>query len=133
MGLLLVVLVSSAVFSASGELFSAIAHMENLVAAEQDLAQSLDRYLDAEQARLERVKAIARFVTNISKEANVNVDRYLGHPVNAYRLLRRFMSDWSTVENLVVRPATSEGISPFRTALLFGYMSAPRDILFATL
>ncbi|XP_062509259.1 prolyl 4-hydroxylase subunit alpha-1-like isoform X2 [Corticium candelabrum] len=108
MGLLLVVLVSSAVFSASGELFSAIAHMENLVAAEQDLAQSLDRYLDAEQARLERVKAIARFVTNISKEANVNVDRYLGHPVNAYRLLRRFMSDWSTVENLVVRPATSE-------------------------
>lgn len=98
------------VVPAGGEMFSAITHMEKLVTTEQELAQSLDRYLQAEETRLTRIKAIARVVSNISEAANSDVDRYLGHPVNAYRLLRRFMSEWNEVEDLVVRPTTSEGM-----------------------
>ena len=101
---------------AAGEMFSAMAHMEKLVTAEKELAFSLDRYLQAEEERLDKIKAIARVVSNVSEAANADVQRYLGHPVNAYRLLRRFTSDWNEIENLVVHPVTSEGI--FRCVLL---------------
>ena len=103
-------------FPACAEVFSAVTHMEKLVSAEWELAQSLHRYIEAEEARLTRIRTIGSVVSNVSQAANIDIGRYLGHPVNAYRLLRRFMSDWKVVENLVVRPATSQGTR----ALLLG-------------
>ena len=94
---------------AVGEIFSAVSHMENLVDAELKLSQSLGRYIEVEEARLNRIRTLGRLLSNVSSQANADIRRYLGHPVNAYRLLRRFISDWQEVENLVVQPATSEG------------------------
>jgi hypothetical protein len=96
-------------FSAGAEVFTAITHMEKLVSAEWELVQSLNRYIQAEEARLDRIRTIGRVVSNISEAANSDIGRYLGHPVNAYRLLRRFLADWQVVEKLVVQPATSQG------------------------
>lgn len=94
---------------AAGEVFSAVTHMEKLVVAELELAQSLEGYIVAEEARLNRIRTIGQLVSNVSEAANADIGRYLGHPVNAYRLLRRFISDWKEIENLVAQPATSEG------------------------
>ena len=105
---LLAVLVSLNVPETHAELYTALAHMENLVSTEADLSESLQRYVAAEEARLNRIKMLARSVGNISSEATADVAKYLGHPVNAYRLLRRFVSDWREVEDLLNEPSNNE-------------------------
>eukprot|EP00118_Oscarella_pearsei_P022724 m.265699 g.265699 ORF g.265699 m.265699 type:complete len:191 (+) comp40493_c2_seq1:122-694(+) len=108
--LIIVLLTALSVFPTSNsELFTALVHMENLVSTEHDLATSLQRYLAAEEERLNRIKTLAHSVTNISDAATEDVSKYLGHPVNAYRLLRRFVSDWKEVEDLLTRSSPGEG------------------------
>eukprot|EP00118_Oscarella_pearsei_P022728 m.265835 g.265835 ORF g.265835 m.265835 type:complete len:197 (+) comp40493_c2_seq24:122-712(+) len=107
--LIIVLLTALSVFPTSNsELFTALVHMENLVSTEHDLATSLQRYLAAEEERLNRIKTLAHSVTNISDAATEDVSKYLGHPVNAYRLLRRFVSDWKEVEDLLTRSSPGE-------------------------
>jgi len=42
----------------------------------------------------------------LSDNARHNVEGYLGHPVNQYRLVQRLVSEWSNVEELVMEDVT---------------------------
>ena len=49
---------------------------------------------------------LAEEYQQISESARTNIDEYLGHPVNQYRLVKRLASEWSEMEDLVMEDVT---------------------------
>nr|CAB3264618.1 prolyl 4-hydroxylase subunit alpha-1-like [Phallusia mammillata] len=88
------------------EWFSSLGQMEDLVYDELDLLKSLNEYIKAEENKLNRVRSLAENFKKVTEHASSNMDRYLGHPVNQYRLVQRLVSEWSHMENLVMEDVT---------------------------
>ncbi|XP_078483537.1 prolyl 4-hydroxylase subunit alpha-1-like [Ciona intestinalis] len=83
------------------EWFSSLGQMEDLVYDELDLITSLKEYIKAEEAKLDNIKKIAERFQHISENARSNMDKYLGHPVNQYRLVRRLATEWADMEDII--------------------------------
>jgi len=45
-----------------------------------------------------------------SNESLADPERYIGNPVNAYLLVKRFTSDWEQVVNTQIRSSSAEGL-----------------------
>ncbi|XP_049615842.1 prolyl 4-hydroxylase subunit alpha-1 isoform X2 [Syngnathus scovelli] len=88
-------------FSSAAEFYSSIGHMTELLHTEQDLLASLEDYVRAEEYKLEMVKRWARRLSNLSALAVRDPEVFLGHPVNAFQLLKRMNREWSDLESLV--------------------------------
>ncbi|XP_061561596.1 prolyl 4-hydroxylase subunit alpha-1-like isoform X1 [Phycodurus eques] len=96
---LLVVIGSS---SADDEFYTSIGHMTELLYTEQDLVASLEDYIRAEENKLERIKRWAQKLADLSAFALEDPEGFLGHPVNAFKLLNRIDRKWSELESLVL-------------------------------
>ncbi|XP_077481935.1 prolyl 4-hydroxylase subunit alpha-1-like [Stigmatopora argus] len=87
--------------SAAEEFYSSIDQMTELLDTEKEMLASLNYYIQAEEAKLDVIKSWAQKLANHSAFASQDPKRFLGHPVNAYKLLKRLNKDWSELEILV--------------------------------
>ncbi|XP_055875550.1 prolyl 4-hydroxylase subunit alpha-1-like isoform X4 [Biomphalaria glabrata] len=76
------------------ELFTSSAHLQTALYAERDIADLLKSYIQREEDRLSRIKQLAEDYEEHSKLALQNLDKYLGNPINAFLLIKRFTLDW---------------------------------------
>ncbi|KAI8794049.1 prolyl 4-hydroxylase subunit alpha-1 isoform X1, partial [Biomphalaria glabrata] len=76
------------------ELFTSSAHLQTALYAERDIADLLKSYIRREEDRLSRIKQLAEDYEDHSKLALQNLDKYLGNPINAFLLIKRFTLDW---------------------------------------
>ncbi|XP_049614706.1 prolyl 4-hydroxylase subunit alpha-1 isoform X2 [Syngnathus scovelli] len=95
-------------FSSADEFFSSIGQMTELLHTEKDLLTSLEDYIRAEETKLETVKSWAQRLANLSASAIQDPEVFLGHPINAFQLLKRMNREWSNLESLV-RSNVSDG------------------------
>ncbi|XP_028458830.1 prolyl 4-hydroxylase subunit alpha-1b isoform X2 [Perca flavescens] len=97
--------------SANNEFFSSIGQMTDLLYTEKDLVTSLKDYIKAEENKLERVKQWADKLDLLSATAIQDPEGYLGHPVNAFKLMKRLNTEWGDLESLVLSDTTDGFIS----------------------
>nr|XP_057922071.1 prolyl 4-hydroxylase subunit alpha-1-like isoform X2 [Doryrhamphus excisus] len=97
--LLLIFITSS---SAVNEYFTSIGHMTDLLYTEKDLVASLKDYIQAEENKLEQIKKWAEQLDSLSAAAIRDPEGFLGHPVNAFKLMKRLSREWGELENLVL-------------------------------
>uniref|UniRef100_A0A8C5F799 Prolyl 4-hydroxylase subunit alpha-1 n=1 Tax=Gadus morhua TaxID=8049 RepID=A0A8C5F799_GADMO len=76
--------------------------MTDLLFTEKDLITSLKDYITAEQSKLERVKKWAEKMDALSVTATQDPEGFLGHPVNAFKLMKRLNTEWAELESLVL-------------------------------
>ncbi|KAG8439203.1 hypothetical protein GDO86_005429 [Hymenochirus boettgeri] len=88
------------------EFFTSIGQMTDLIYKERDLVQSLKEYIRDEEERLSKIKSWASQIEGITIKSSADPEGYLAHPVNAYKLVKRFNTDWVSLENLVLQDAT---------------------------
>ena len=116
--------------TAFGDVFTAIADMEGLVAAEFELVKHLDTYIQEEEKRMKQLKEwelnnhynnkkwylkislfhhvrILQEYESMYEEASADVSKYLANPLNAYLLVKRLTSDWKKVEGVMSKNAAS--------------------------
>ena len=116
--------------TAFGDVFTAIADMEGLVAAEFELVKHLDTYIQEEEKRMKQLKGwelnnhynnkkwylknslfhhfrILEEYESMYEEASADVSKYLANPLNAYLLVKRLTSDWKKVEGVMSKNAAS--------------------------
>ncbi|XP_027132906.1 prolyl 4-hydroxylase subunit alpha-1-like isoform X1 [Larimichthys crocea] len=105
----LVVLVSSS--SAHSDFFTSISHMTDLLFMEKDLVTSLKDYIRAEETKLEQIKKWADKLDVLSAAATQDPEGFLGHPVNAFKLMKRLNTEWGELENLVLTDMSDGFIS----------------------
>ncbi|XP_029681400.1 prolyl 4-hydroxylase subunit alpha-1-like isoform X2 [Takifugu rubripes] len=87
---------------AHSDVFASIGHMTDLLFTERDLVTSLKDYIRAEENKLAQIKQWADKLDLLSTAATSDPDGFLGHPVNAFKLIRRLNTEWSELEHLVL-------------------------------
>uniref|UniRef100_A0A8D3CB25 Prolyl 4-hydroxylase subunit alpha-1 n=1 Tax=Scophthalmus maximus TaxID=52904 RepID=A0A8D3CB25_SCOMX len=85
--------------------------MTDLLYTEKDLVTSLKDYIKAEENKLEQVKRWADKLDSLTATAMQDPEGFLGHPVNAFKLMKRLNTEWSSLESLVLSDTTDGFIS----------------------
>ncbi|XP_051870007.1 prolyl 4-hydroxylase subunit alpha-2 isoform X1 [Pristis pectinata] len=96
------------VWQTQAEFFTSIGQMTDLIYTEKDLVKSLKEYITAEENKLSAIKSWAEKLDELTHTSTSDPEGYLGHPVNAYKLMKRLNTDWLKLENLVLQH-TSDG------------------------
>lgn len=97
--------------SAHNDFFTSIGHMTDLLFTEKDLVISLKDYIKAEESKLEQVKQWAEKLDALTATATQDPEGFLGHPVNAFKLMKRLNTEWGDVEDLVLKDMSDGFIS----------------------
>ncbi|XP_075072673.1 prolyl 4-hydroxylase subunit alpha-1 isoform X1 [Mixophyes fleayi] len=108
---ILPVLVLFSLCQAHTDFFTSIGHMTDLLHTEKDLVISLKEYIKAEEIKLEQIKKWAEKFDAVSETAIQDPEEFLGHPVNAFKLMKRLNTEWLEVENLVLKDVSDGFIS----------------------
>lgn len=85
-----------------GEVFTALADLEHLLRTEGAVVQTLQRYLDAEEGRLEKIKKLRQEFNQLHKAASRDGDEFISNPVNAFLLVKKLTADWKAVARLML-------------------------------
>ncbi|XP_063817550.1 prolyl 4-hydroxylase subunit alpha-1 isoform X1 [Pseudophryne corroboree] len=93
------------------DFFTSIGHMSDLLHTEKDLVTSLKEYIKAEEMKLAQIKKWAEKFDAVSEIAIKDPEGFLGHPVNAFKLMKRLNTEWLEVENLVLKDMSDGFIS----------------------
>ncbi|XP_060097201.1 prolyl 4-hydroxylase subunit alpha-1 isoform X6 [Heteronotia binoei] len=93
------------------DFFTSIGHMTDLIHTEKDLVTSLKDYIKAEESKLEQIKKWAEKLDKLTDTATKDPEGFLGHPVNAFKLMKRLNTEWSELENLVLKDMSDGFIS----------------------
>lgn len=97
--------------SAHNDFFTSIGHMTDLLFTEKDLVTSLKDYIRAEENKLEQIKKWADRLDVLSAAATQDPEGFLGHPVNAFKLMKRLNTEWGELESLVLTDMSDVFIS----------------------
>uniref|UniRef100_UPI00398EDAF7 prolyl 4-hydroxylase subunit alpha-1b isoform X1 n=2 Tax=Pristiophorus japonicus TaxID=55135 RepID=UPI00398EDAF7 len=93
------------------DFFTSIGHMTDLLYTEKDLVTSLKDYIKAEETKLDEIKRWAEKLDLLSEVATKDPEEFLGHPVNAFKLMKRLNTEWLELENLVLKDMSDGFIS----------------------
>uniref|UniRef100_A0A452HSH4 Uncharacterized protein n=1 Tax=Gopherus agassizii TaxID=38772 RepID=A0A452HSH4_9SAUR len=93
------------------DFFTSIGHMTDLINTEKDLVTSLKDYIKAEESKLEQIKKWAEKLDQLTDTATKDPEGFLGHPVNAFKLMKRLNTEWGELENLVLKDMSDGFIS----------------------
>ncbi|XP_066548821.1 prolyl 4-hydroxylase subunit alpha-1 isoform X2 [Amia ocellicauda] len=96
---------------ASNDFFTSIGQMTDLLSTEKDLVTSLKDYIRAEESKLEQVKQWAEKLDKLTAVATQDPEGFLGHPVNAFKLMKRLNTEWGELESLVLKDMSDGFIS----------------------
>ncbi|XP_058127570.1 prolyl 4-hydroxylase subunit alpha-1-like isoform X2 [Anopheles coustani] len=105
-----------------GELFTALADMEELLETEAVLITNLDNYVHAQEEKLLQLRQKVNEYRREHSEAARDVSAYLSNPVNAFLLTKRLTTDWRYVEKLMtyeVGKEFLENVTSYRSVLKF--------------
>uniref|UniRef100_A0A8C8T790 Prolyl 4-hydroxylase subunit alpha-1 n=1 Tax=Peromyscus maniculatus bairdii TaxID=230844 RepID=A0A8C8T790_PERMB len=97
--------------SAHPGFFTSIGQMTDLIHTEKDLVTSLKDYIKAEEDKLEQIKKWAEKLDRLTNTATKDPEGFVGHPVNAFKLMKRLNTEWSELENLVLKDMSDGFIS----------------------
>lgn len=86
---------------AQTELYTALTDLEDLLDTEAMFMETLDRYIEREERKLDRLKWKADEYRKEHSLASGDVSEYLSNPINAYLLVKRLTTDWTTTESLM--------------------------------
>lgn len=97
--------------SAHTDFFTSIGHMTDLLFMEKDLVSSLKDYIRAEEDKLQRIKRWADRLDVLSIAGSRDPEGFLGHPVNAFKLIKRLNTEWAELESLVLTDVSDAFVS----------------------
>ncbi|XP_018083047.1 prolyl 4-hydroxylase subunit alpha-1 isoform X2 [Xenopus laevis] len=93
------------------DFYTSIGHMTDLLNTERDLVTSLKDYIKAEELKLAEIKKWAEKLDHLTVTATKDPEGFLGHPVNAFKLMKRLNKEWVQLENLVLKDISDGFIS----------------------
>ncbi|XP_038638723.1 prolyl 4-hydroxylase subunit alpha-1-like isoform X2 [Scyliorhinus canicula] len=96
---------------AHNSFFTSIGQMTDLLYTEKDLVTSLKDYIKAEESKLGEIKRWAERLDRLTETATKDPEGFLGHPVNAFKLMKRLNTEWLELENLVLKDMSDGFIS----------------------
>lgn len=77
-------------FFVKGDSYASIAEMEHVVNLEMKLGQSLERFVELEKSRLDKVKEFSKSVKEAMNQVKKEGSKSLENPATSYATIKRF-------------------------------------------
>ncbi|KAH8363391.1 hypothetical protein KR084_009467 [Drosophila pseudotakahashii] len=109
-------------FPVNGEVYTALAEMEELLETESALITNLEGYIRAQENKLNFLKNKMDEYQREHADASSDITAYVSNPINAYLLTKRLTTDWRQVENLMEHDVGTDfvqNITQYRNVLKF--------------
>lgn len=81
------------------EFFSSLGHLEQLVSAEELYLKKANDYIHQEESRLKQVEIFIKNTKKLNDIARADKSIFLSHPINQYKLIERFASNWKNIQS----------------------------------
>ncbi|XP_033164310.1 prolyl 4-hydroxylase subunit alpha-1 [Drosophila mauritiana] len=107
---------------ANGEVYTALAEMEELLETESVLITNLEGYIRVQEDKLNFLKNKMDEYQREHSDASNDITAYVSNPINAYLLTKRLTTDWRQVENLMEHDVGTDflqNITQYRSLLKF--------------
>ncbi|XP_071808106.1 prolyl 4-hydroxylase subunit alpha-1-like isoform X1 [Asterias amurensis] len=101
MQLLVVIGLVGLIATVHAEVFTSLVDLEHVIYTENSMLDALREYIKNEELKLDRIKELTEKLQKANNEAIQDPEHYLSHPVNALLLVKRFIWEWTEVENTV--------------------------------
>uniref|UniRef100_A0A1I8Q812 procollagen-proline 4-dioxygenase n=1 Tax=Stomoxys calcitrans TaxID=35570 RepID=A0A1I8Q812_STOCA len=83
---------------------TSVAGMEQLLITEQLMIDTVDKYADELQAKVDSLKKLVSEFREENQKGVQNPETYLSNPLNGFSLIRRMHYDWYNIEKYLTRP-----------------------------
>ncbi|BFF93066.1 prolyl 4-hydroxylase subunit alpha-1-like [Drosophila madeirensis] len=106
----------------NGELYTALAEMEELLETESVLITNLEGYIRVQEDKLSFLKNKMDEYQREHADAASDITAYVSNPINAYLLTKRLTTDWRQVENLMEHDVGTDflqNLTQYRNVLKF--------------
>ncbi|XP_001357662.1 prolyl 4-hydroxylase subunit alpha-1 [Drosophila pseudoobscura] len=106
----------------NGELYTALAEMEELLETESVLITNLEGYIRVQEDKLSLLKNKMDEYQREHADAASDITAYVSNPINAYLLTKRLTTDWRQVENLMEHDVGTDflqNLTQYRNVLKF--------------
>ncbi|XP_060646476.1 prolyl 4-hydroxylase subunit alpha-1 [Drosophila nasuta] len=105
-----------------GEVYTALAEMEELLETESVLISNLEGYIRVQEDKLSYLKNKMDEYQREHADASSDITAYVSNPINAYLLTKRLTTDWRQVENLMEHDVGTDfvqNLTQYRNVLKF--------------
>ncbi|XP_058982692.1 uncharacterized protein LOC101899183 [Musca domestica] len=93
---------------------TSIAGMEELLMSEKILINTVERFADELQAKVNALKNLVTVLRNENDKALQSPEKYLHNPLNGFSLIRRMHYDWNNIELYMTKPVGESYIEVIR-------------------
>ncbi|XP_038060089.1 prolyl 4-hydroxylase subunit alpha-1-like isoform X2 [Patiria miniata] len=89
------------IVTCQAEVFTSLVDLEHVIYTESSMLDALREYVKQEELKIQKVKKLMDELQKANTEAVQDPEHYLSHPVNGLLLVKRFIWEWSEVENII--------------------------------
>lgn len=82
-------------------MFTSTTDLEHLLSTEAEVVNALQDYIRQEEDRLSKLRLHMLTYEAIREAAEMDVEKYVGNPLNSYLLIKKMTSDWKQVKELL--------------------------------
>lgn len=104
--------------TAQAELFTATTDLEKLLVTERETISALQKYIDAEQLRLEKIHRLKTDLESLWKLAERDTG-FVYNPVNAFLLVKKLTADFGEAKSLIFSSKSNEVITNLTAEVIF--------------
>lgn len=94
------------------EVYTALTHMKGLIRMEKTLTRELEHYLVSHPKAPSEFHRLAVEVKTQTSDIKNDVERFLGHPLNTFLLIRRYRKQWKELEEYLRKNDNESGMQP---------------------
>ncbi|ELU04127.1 hypothetical protein CAPTEDRAFT_149240 [Capitella teleta] len=111
------------VLSASADQFTALVELEQALRVEGELAKHLEAYINLEEARLAQLRQLATEMDEHSRTVLSDPVKYLGNPVNAFLVVKRFTVDWPDAKQRLIHSRNTDDLDALQASMTSSFPS----------
>ena len=93
---------------ASSDVAASSASIQQLIVNEEQLIDALDDTIKEEEEKIKNLKKLRDEMSQSYEELKENgvgdMEKYIGNPINAYNVIKRYSTDWRHVREAVNNP-----------------------------
>lgn len=84
------------------EIFTSIIQLEKLLKTEEEITNTLEKYIIETEKNLKHLKITLDELKNEHNKSSRNPEEYLSSPMNAFLLIKRLTLDWAEAQNIML-------------------------------
>lgn len=92
------------------DVFTSMSDMHTLLHTEEEVIRTMENYIATQEARLHRLRKDLAEMGILHQRAIQAPDQFLGHPINAFLLVKRLTLDWADLQSTLTQDTVGQAV-----------------------